>query len=126
MQKLAIPRVLLERENKLVKTITTSEDNIQIALYDNGTIDNDTISVYHNNQLVISNGRLSNTPIQINIHCTKTDNRHEFVMVAENLGEIPPNTALMVITAGRERYEVFLSSDESRNAKVIINYVPKE
>ncbi len=37
-----------------------------------------------------------------------------------------PNTALMVITAGKERYEVFLSSDEQRNAKVIINYVPKE
>ena len=47
-------------------------------------------------------------------------------MLAENLGEIPPNTALMVITAGKERYEVFLSSDEQRNAKVIINYVPKD
>ncbi len=125
-QKLPIPKVLLERENNLVKTITTSEDFIQIAIYDNGTIDNDTISVYHNNKLVISNGRLSNTPIRLNIKCSKTDNRHEFVMVAENLGEIPPNTALMVITAGKERYEVFLASDESRNAKVVINYVPRE
>ncbi|TAJ53996.1 MAG: hypothetical protein EPO58_09765 [Chitinophagaceae bacterium] len=125
-RKMPIPKVLVERENKLVKSITTSEEDIQIDIYDNGTIDNDTISLYHNNELVISNGKLNTKPFKLKIRNNKTDNRHELVMVAENLGEIPPNTALMVITAGKERYEVFLSSDEQRNAKVIINYVPKE
>ncbi len=127
-KKIQIPKVLLERENNLVKTITTSEENIEINLYDNGTIDNDTISVYHNNQLVISNGRLTLTPLTIRIKCTKSENRHELVIVAENLGDIPPNTALMVVKAGgnKERYEIFLASTEQRNAKVIINYVPKE
>jgi len=125
-RKMPIPKVLVERENKLVKTITTSEENIQIDIYDNGTIDNDTISLYHNNELVFSSEKLNTKSIKIKIRNSKTDNRHELVMVAENLGEIPPNTALMVITAGKERYEVFLSSDEQRNAKVIINYVPKD
>ena len=46
-------------------------------------------------------------------------------MVAENLGEIPPNSALMVITAGKKRYEVFLISNEQRNAKVVIEYKPE-
>jgi hypothetical protein len=125
-RKMPIPKVLVERENKLVKTITTSEEDIQIDIYDNGTIDNDTISLYHNNELVVSSGKLNTKPIKLKIRNNKTDNRHELVMVAENLGEIPPNTALMVITAGKERYEVFLSSDEQRNAKIIINYVPKD
>jgi len=125
--KTPIPKVLVERENNLVRTITTSEENIQIDLYDNGTIDNDTISVYHNNQLVVSNARLSYNAISLKIKCSKTDARHEFVIVAENLGEIPPNTALMVITVGKnkERYEVFLASNQQRNAKVVINYVPE-
>ena len=127
-RKIPIPRVLLERENNLVRTITTSEENIQIDLYDNGTIDNDTISVYHNNELVISNSRLTYTPISIKIKCSTTDNRHELTVVAENLGDIPPNTALMVIKSGnqRERYEIFLASTELRNAKVIINFVPQK
>jgi len=125
-RKMPIPKVLVERENKVVKTITTSEENILIDIYDNGTIDNDTISLYHNNELVISSEKLNTKSIKLKIRNNKTDNRHELVMVAENLGEIPPNTALMVITAGKDRYEVFLSSDEQRNAKVIINYVPKE
>ncbi len=129
LQTIPIPKVLVERENKLAKMITTSEEDVQIDFYDNGVIDNDTISVYHNNKLVISHGRLSNSPITIKIKCSKTDSRHEVVIVAENLGDIPPNTALMVVRFGRElrgRKEIFLASDEQRNAKVIIDYVPKE
>lgn len=120
-----IPSVLLERENKLVRTIHTDEETIQIDLFDNGTIDNDTISVYHNNIQVVKNARLAYNPISFRIRNNESDNNHELVVVAENLGTIPPNTALMVITAGRKRYEIFLASNEERNAKVVIQYSPK-
>jgi hypothetical protein len=39
-------------------------------------------------------------------------------MLAENLGSIPPNTALMIVTDGKNRYEVFLSSSLTENATV--------
>jgi len=120
-----IPKVLQERENKLVKTIVVDDENIQVDLFDNGTIDNDTISVFHNNKQIIKHGRLAFNPISFKIKCSTEENLHELVIVAENLGEIPPNTALMVITAGKKRYEVFLTSNESRNAKVIVEFIPK-
>jgi hypothetical protein len=120
-----IPKVLQERENKLVKTIVVDEENIQVDLFDNGTIDNDTISVFHNNKQIIKHGRLAFNPISFKIKCSPNENMHELVVVAENLGEIPPNSALMVITAGKKRYEVFLTSNESRNAKVVIEFIPK-
>jgi hypothetical protein len=129
VKKLPVPRVLIERENNLVKVINTSAQELVISLYDNGTIDNDTISVYHNNELVISHKKLTYSPITVRIHCNKNETRHELVVVAENLGDIPPNTALMVVTTpdgGRERYEITLASNETRNAKVVINYVPKD
>ncbi len=119
-----IPKVLQERENSLVKTLVVNDEDIQIDLFDNGTIDNDTISVYHNNELVVKSGRLAFKAIHFKIQCSTKENIHELVIVAENLGEIPPNTALMVITAGRKRYEVFLSSNEKRNAKVVIEFIP--
>jgi hypothetical protein len=125
-KKTSLPKVLVERENNLVKTIQTDESFVQIDLYDNGTIDHDSISVFHNNVQVIKNGGLSYTPITLKVKMSKEDPRHEFIMVAENMGEIPPNTALMVITAGKKRYEVFLTSTEEKNAKVIIEYKPKE
>ncbi|MBR2647848.1 MAG: hypothetical protein IKD55_03345 [Sediminibacterium sp.] len=121
-KKAPTPRVLRERENNLVKTIITDQEFVQVDLFDNGTIDNDTISVYHNNELVVKSAKLNTTPISLKIRNTATDRLHELVIVAENLGEIPPNTALMVVTAGRKRYEIFLSSTEEKNAKVIIEY----
>lgn len=125
VNKVPVPKVLIERKNNLVKTIQTDEELIQIDIYDNGTIDHDSISLFHNNKQVIKNGGLSYTPISFKIRCAKDDHRHELIMVAENLGEIPPNTALMVITAGKKRYEVFLTSTEEKNAKVVIEYTPK-
>jgi hypothetical protein len=119
-----IPKVLLERENKLVKTIYTNERSFTVEIFDNGTIDNDTISLYHNNKLVISQAKLTYTPLRLKIDCSDQHQRHELIMVAENLGEIPPNSALMVITAGKKRYEVFLISNEQRNAKVVVEYKP--
>ena len=126
IKKSALPKVLVERENNLVKTIITDEEFIQIDLYDNGTIDHDSISVFDNNKQVVKNGGLSYTPITLKIKMSKENPRHELIMVAENMGEIPPNTALMVITAGKKRYEIFLTSTEEKNAKVVIEYKPKE
>lgn len=120
------PKIIKERENAVVKVLTTNSPNITIQLYDNGQIDHDTISVYHNNELVVSRKMLSYQPITINIKSDILTKHHEFVMVAENLGEIPPNTALMVITSGGKRHELFITSTEQKNAKVIVEYTPNE
>jgi len=126
VNKEVIPRVLVDRENNLVKTILTDKRELKIDLYDNGTIDNDTISIYHNNRLVAASQRLNFTPITFTIRSEPGETHHEIVVVAENLGDIPPNTALMVITSGgKDRIEIFLASNEKKNAKVIIDYQPK-
>jgi hypothetical protein len=43
-------------------------------------------------------------------------------MVGENLGSIPPNTALMIVTAGNKRYQLYLTSDNQKNAMVRFVY----
>jgi hypothetical protein len=118
------PAVLKERENKLVQTIVTPGQDITIQLYDNGEIDHDTITVYHNNRVIADRKMLNRTPITIHVKATAEDPDHEFVMVANNLGDISPNTALMVITTGGKKYETFLSTNEKNNAKVVIRYQP--
>lgn len=120
------PDVLKKRANELVKRITIPVKEIEIELYDNGEIDGDTISVYHNNVLIISKKRLTNKPIRFTIRADDDTKLHEFVMVAENLGSIPPNTALMVIKAGGERHELFITSTERKNAVVVVEYKPGE
>jgi len=117
--------VLIERENKLANRISVDVKEIVVEFYDNGEIDNDSISIYKDNKPVILNARLSTQPIKLSLKFDETNTFYELITVAENLGDIPPNTALMVINYGKKRHEVFLISDEKRNAKVIIEYKGK-
>jgi hypothetical protein len=118
------PKVLANRENELVKTIITSATEIEINIYDNGTVDNDTISVFLDKKLVLSKKRLTEKALTLKVNLDENANYHELVMVAENLGEIPPNTSLMVVKAGKQQYEVRITSTEQKNAVVVFKYQP--
>ena len=122
LETVVTPRVLASRQNEVVRTITTSSNEISIKVYDNGTIDNDTVSVYLDKKLVISKQKLTDKAILVKFNLDETNDYHELVMVAENLGEIPPNTSLMVVTAGSKQYEVRITSNEQKNAVVIFKY----
>lgn len=119
-----VPKILLTRENELVKTITTSAKELNIRIYDNGAVDNDTISVYLDKKLVLSKKRLTEKAITLTVKLDDDDNYHELVMVAENLGEIPPNTSLMIVDAGKQQYEVRITSTEQKNAVIVFKYKP--
>jgi hypothetical protein len=49
---------------------------------------------------------------------------YELVMYADNLGTIPPNTALLMVTSGSEKYEAFMSSSEQTSATIRFIYKP--
>lgn len=115
------PRILTTRTNSLVKRIEATAGEIRIDLYDNGEIDDDTVSVYHNNNLIVSRARLSQKAVTFNILINPNEPHHELVMVANNLGSIPPNTSLMIVTAGSKQYKLFISSSEQNNAKVVFD-----
>ena len=117
-----LPQVLSSRANELVRTITTGATEISINIYDNGSIDNDTVSVYLDKKLVVSKQRLTENPIVVKFSMDNNADEHELIMVAENLGEIPPNTSLMVVNAGDQQYEVRITSTEQKNAVVIFKY----
>jgi hypothetical protein len=115
------PAALKARTNALVKRIVTGPGEIRIDLYDNGEIDDDTVSIYHNNRLLAARARLSQKAISFRIKIDESKPHHELVMVADNLGSIPPNTSLMIVTAGDKRHEVFISSTKQKNAKVVLD-----
>ncbi len=119
-----IPWVLVGRENKLAKKITTTSKQFSIDLYDNGTIDNDTIIVYDNKKLLVSKKRLSYKAIHLEFSLSEVMNEHEIIIVAHNMGTVPPNTALLVLKDGISRQELFITSTNKTNAKIIISYVP--
>jgi len=119
-----VPWALVARENKLAKKITTSSKKFSIDLYDNGTIDNDTIIVYDNKKLLVSKKRLSYKAIHLEFTLSEVINEHEIIIVAHNMGTVPPNTALLVLKDGDRRQELFITSTNKMNAKIIVSYTP--
>lgn len=111
---------IAERNTKLQQVIDVVNDSITVAFYDNGEIDGDTISIYYNKKLVLGPEKISTKPVGFTLHLDDDEKEHEIIMYAVNLGTIPPNTALMVITDGDKKYQVRLSSDLSNSASVII------
>jgi len=123
-EHILMPWVLMSRENYLVKKIITNSKTISFDVLDNGAIDNDTITIYDNKKLMIDMNRLSYNAIHFDLTFNDSLKTHEIIVVANNLGSVPPNTALIKYKDAKFSDEVFINTDFSRNAKIIIEYRP--
>lgn len=112
------------REKKLATVIPLTGDSVEIKFYDNAVVDGDSIAVFLNSNLVFEHVRLNYKPHIIKLAVNELLEDNEMVMVAENLGTIPPNTSLMVVMIGDKRYEARLESTEQTSA--LIRFIKKK
>ena len=118
-----MPAELESRPTKDIQVLQVKGDKIKVELYDDGEIDNDIVSVYFNKNLIVGNKSLTAKAYTFNVDLV-AGKTNELVLYADNLGSIPPNTALMIITDGFSRYEVRLSADLKNNASVRFELKP--
>ena len=108
----------LKREKSIVREIEVHENSLRIELYDNGAIDHDTVSIYLNDQLLFKDVPTTQSAFRRTIVLDSTMDIHEISMYAENLGTIPPNTAIMILNDGKKRHELILTSDLNKTATI--------
>ena len=112
------------RGRQLMQEIPISGDSIELRFYDNAEVDGDSIAIFLNNQLLYEHIRLSDKAYTLMLAVETLQQSNELVMVAENLGSIPPNTSLMVAMVDGKRYETRLESTEQSSA--VIRFVRME
>lgn len=105
-----------------INEIKVDTGKLRLDFYDNAEIDGDSITVTLDNQVLVSHERLGLKPITLEVNIDIDHLEREITMVAENLGTISPNTALLIVTAGTKRYRLFLSSDKQKSAQVRFVY----
>lgn len=115
------PPTKLEEKRKVLITneITVSSDTINIDIYDGSIIDGDTISVFYNNEKLLDKVKITEKPINIKLILDKREVTHLFVLQAENLGSIPPNTGVMIVYDNLTRREVYFSNSMQVSTGVI-------
>lgn len=120
-----LEKLMTSRKQNTQSRIAIDVDELNLKVYDNGTVDNDTVSIFYNGRLLLSHQRLSEKPIELKIKLDPSTTQHAITMFAENLGSIPPNTALIVVMAGNKRYELRSTASLEENAVLVFDYVPK-
>gem|GEM_PF-867198 len=109
---------LEQRSNETIREIIVDQDSITVTLYDNAEIDGDSITLIYNDKILATHQLLTDKPLTFIIKIAPGNNPNKLLMYAENLGSIPPNTALMVIYDGNKRYEVNVRSSKTSNGAV--------
>ncbi|MEI6086547.1 MAG: hypothetical protein WCR66_03080 [Bacteroidota bacterium] len=104
------------RKKDYTKIIEVDNSTIQLEVYDNGTIDYDSVSLLLNGKLILPKTMLTHRSVKVTIQLDQSLDFNELGMFAENLGLIPPNTAALIIRDGTKKYEVILNSDFNKNA----------
>lgn len=104
-------------------TIEISSPEVTIYVFDNSTIDGDTMSLFFNDEWILDHYGVtkSKKPIQLTFH----ENANNYlVMFANNLGKTAPNTAAIQFFDGKTDRYFRLSSDLSRCSS--LNFIYKK
>jgi hypothetical protein len=103
-----------------VQIIEVFSDSMHLFFYDNGEVDNDTITISINGIVVASNVRLDTSPFELKIGLKPGETSIDLSVSAENLGVIPPNTAFLKVVSGDIVHRLYLFSTKQVDAVVRI------
>jgi hypothetical protein len=111
---------LNKRSIETIQTVYFNTDSLKLTLYDNGEVDGDTVSVVVNGKVIMGKKGLSTNAITETLYLTpELGDSLQMIMYAENLGAIAPNTGLLIVQDGKDRYEIRFSGDLTKNAAII-------
>lgn len=114
---------IAERHTSLLEKISVQQPDVMLELWDDAAEDGDSISIRMNGREVVTGFPVRRQRQQIKVTLEEGENR--LIMLADNLGSIPPNTAVMRIVAGTLRKYVTIKTDLQQNNMLLIIYEPK-
>jgi hypothetical protein len=114
------PTSIVPRKIEIIRSVSFHTDSLVMSLYDNGEVDGDTVSIILNGKIIAANQGLTAKAITKTIYASDLGDSSQLVMYAENLGRFPPNTGLLILQDGTERYQIRFSGDLEKNSAIIL------
>jgi len=109
-----------------VKTLTedtslsfsTSKKEVSLVIWDSGKIDDDMVTIHHNEDCILSNYSIKKEKMLLKVHLKKGKNIIK--VKAINNGSYAPNTSRIQIVGGKKTYDTVTSLDKGKEARIII------
>lgn len=111
------------RDVDVQESFEVHHKHVRIRVWDRNEIDGDVVSLFLNDQLIRKDLKLKRRKKTFKVKLKPGSNI--LVMYAENLGDIPPNTAALEVKDGKKKRNVNLVSDNGKSGAVELIYVPK-
>ncbi len=108
-----------KRKVETIQTLYYKSDSLELVLYDNGEVDGDTVSIVMNGEVIMPRVGLTTNAVKKMISTRDAGDSIKIVMYAESLGTLPPNSGLLIVNDGSDRYEIRFSGDMERNAAIV-------
>jgi hypothetical protein len=103
-------------------TIPVKTKKVKITIVEFYREDNDIISIQLNSRYVLQNHLVGKKPFSFEIELYPGKN--ELLFIAENLGNIPPNTATIFVEDEGKKYKIDFMGNLEKNEAIIIDYQP--
>lgn len=114
---------ITERQTSVLEKIHVQQADVTLELWDDAAEDGDSISIRMNGLEVVTGFPVKRQRQQLKVNLQEGENK--LIMLADNLGSIPPNTAVMRIVAGALRKYVTIKTDLKQNNMLLIIYEPE-
>ncbi len=108
-----------KRTIETIQSVYFKSDSLVLTLYDNGEVDGDTVSVLMNGKLIMPRVGLSTNAVRKTIYTNDIGDSIQIIMYAETLGSLPPNTGLLIVYDGTDRYEIRFSGDMEKSSAIM-------
>jgi len=108
-----------KRKVENIQALYFKSDSLQLTLYDNGEVDGDTVSVIMNGTVIMPRVGLTTNAVKKTIYTRDAGDSIQLVMYAETLGTLPPNTGLLIVYDGNDRYEIRFSGDMQKSSGIV-------
>lgn len=111
-------RVLIDSD----KSYTLTEKELTIGLYDHRNVDKDRVTIYLNDELLVENLELKRKKKLYK--ATLRPGTNTITLYAENLGQVAPNTAAIMIKTNSQEFMAVLKSDLGSSQFFTLIYNP--
>jgi hypothetical protein len=94
---------------RVVKEMTVNQKKITLLLWDDQQEDGDILSLRLDGRYLVQELALKKEKTRLVVELSSGE--HELVLIAENVGSIPPNTLALIVDDGQQQQRVVLKAD---------------
>ena len=116
---LLLSKIAMGRKDTIIQSFKTAFKTIELSVSDDAVVDNDIISILFNENVLIKNYSLIAKPLKFILSIDPGRKKSYLRFIAENVGNIPPNTATIKIKIGEVVRSLIIPSSFKYNGVIV-------